>query len=198
MPSSECYQGRGALVRLNPIRFFSATIVEVLGALALVWMLPQVDWQRWTSELDRLVPQAAAQTTAGPNAPEASNWFQLPAVPATVQTTVDRSYTGPAFPAPTGSDPWYGEEPMTATPWQAPSEPLPHSVASQYEGTGTMAREQYVEQKLDGASQRLLNGITGYIDSAASQILTTEAADQKPSLAPQHPSAQNVPNAWRY
>lgn len=195
-------------MRLSPFRFFSATVVEIAGALAVVWMLPQVDWQSWTSQIEHLAPQAMAQTASNSASESPSNWIQLPTLPEQVPAAADRNfaapnawqtpapanypgdqYQGPVFPAPVGSDPWSGNAPITSNPWQDSAQQLPSSVAGQYapppnDAANSVPRQQYVEQRLEGVSQRLISGITGYFDSTANQILQTEEADQRPSLNP--------------
>jgi hypothetical protein len=167
-----------AMSRLNPLGFVLSIIVEVAAVVFIVSLMPRID----------LRPAAAEPTTAGGTNLVSStlNASQFPLIPLKPDWPPAES-RAPRLPPQETS---YYQRRAEAAPVQG--SPAPAATTRQPPSLITVdpARPAYVEQRLDQASQGLLNGVGSYVARAAEDFVRYQ-----PTAPPQQPIATPPPAA---
>jgi hypothetical protein len=145
-----------AMSRQNPFGFAFSTIIEIAAIVVIVSFLPRIDLRPKATASDVAPPQASygQPMDAMPNVSRAG-WTspnRISAVPASRETSYyERRPQQTAFNAP------------SASPSRPEAPPLIDLDPS---------RANYVEQRLDRASQQLVNSVGSAVANAADNVLS--------------------------
>lgn len=163
--------------RSNPARFVLSVAAEVAAVVFIVSVLPRVDLR---------TSAGAAPTFSGSN--------QANEAPSLLAPTANWALPDSRREAPTYETSYYQRRTQPAAPPQSnrelpPREPTPLIAVDP-------ARPEYVEQRLDRASQDLVNTVGSYVSQAASDLLQVQPQQAAPPQ-PTSPPRTISPPAYR-
>jgi len=170
--------------RQNPFGFVFSTVIEIAAIVVIVSLLPRIDLRPKATASD-IAPSPASYRQPGDNRPTISraSWASpnQTAAPASRETSYyERRPVQANFNSPAVSSPPRPEAP-----------PLIDLGPS---------RTTYVEQRLDRASQQLVNSVGSAVANATGDVLSyqrpaTPVYADSPAFSPSNTAAVTVPSA---
>jgi hypothetical protein len=153
--------------RQSPTGFVFSMAVEIAAVVVIVSFLPRVDLRPSATAADgTYAPANAGQPAAAEPVLSRLDWKSTGRVSAEPPTRETSYYQRPAAPS----------QPESRQARSLPSREAPPLIDVD------SARPQYVEQRLDRASQQLVNSVGSYVAQAAGNLVNFQSASASPPL----------------